>query len=291
MQRFGINHAYWGTDFGAEPGEYCRRISRAAKVGFDLLTVGQEVALMFSKSDQQMLMDTAERENVKLNYSGGFGPNQDICSDSAEERNAGIAHLQNVARKLSELQEGAELAGAITGMFRDSLRQRDMERCWENCVNSMKEAIKVAEDHGVRFSIEVLNRYEHFLINTSEQAVQFVEQVGSPNLKILLDTYHMNIEEDSFHDAIVMAGDKLGLLHIGENNRRPPGRGHIPWDEVVGALKEIDYQGDTVMEPVVLSGGIVGQYGAIWRDLTDGEDLDEAARKGLEFYRSKLASV
>jgi D-psicose/D-tagatose/L-ribulose 3-epimerase len=291
MKRFGINHAYWGTDFGAEPQEYCRRISRAAKVGFDLLTVGQEVALVFSKSDQQMLLDTAKRENVKLNYSGGFGPNQDICSDSSEQRNAGTAHLQNVARKLSELQEGAELAGAITGMFRDSLRQRDMERCWENCVNSMKEAIKVAEDHGVLFSIEVLNRYEHFLINTSEQAVQFVEQVGSPNLKILLDTYHMNIEEDSFHDAIVKAGDKLSILHIGENNRRPPGRGHIPWDEVVGALKEIDYQGDTVMEPVVLSGGIVGQYGAIWRDLTDGEDLDEAARKGLEFYRSKLASV
>ncbi len=291
MQRFGISHTYWGTDFGAEPEEYCRRISRAATVGFDLLTVGQEVPLMFSKSDQQMLLDTAKRENVKLNYSGGFGPNQDICSDSAEERNAGIAHLQNLTRKLSELQEGAELAGAITGMFRDSLGQRDMERCWENCVNSMKEAIKVAEDHGVLFSIEVLNRYEHFLINTSEQAVQFVEQVGSPNLKILLDTYHMNIEEDSFHDAIVMAGDKLGLFHIGENNRRPPGNGHIPWDEVVGALKEIDYQGDTVMEPVVLSGGIVGQYGAIWRELTAGEDLDEAARKGLEFYRSKLASA
>jgi len=176
-------------------------------------------------------------------------------------------------------------------MFRDSLGRRDMERCWENCVDSMKEAIKVAEDHGVLFSIEVLNRFEHFLINTSEQAVQFVEQVGSPNLKILLDTYHMNIEEDSFRDAIVRAGDKLGLFHIGENNRRPPGRGHIPWDEVVGALKQIDYQGDTVMEPVVLSGGVVGQYLAIWRDLTDGEDLDEAARKGLEFYRSKLASV
>lgn len=291
MQRFGISHTYWGTDFGAEPEEYCRRISRAAMLGFDLLTVGQEVPLMFSKSDQQMLLDTAKRENVKLNYSGGFGPNQDICSDSAEERNAGIEHLQNVARKLSELQEDAEFAGAITGMFRDSLGRRDKERCWENCVDSMKEAIKVAEDHGVLFSIEVLNRFEHFLINTSEQAVQFVEQVGSPNLKILLDTYHMNIEEDSFRDAIVRAGDKLGLFHIGENNRRPPGRGHIPWDEVVGALKQIDYQGDTVMEPVVLPGGIVGSVLAIWRDLTDGEDLDEAARKGLEFYRSKLASV
>ena len=101
----------------------------------------------------------------------------------------------------------------------------------------------------------------------------------------------MNIEEDSLHDAIVKAGDKLGLFHIGENNRRPPGKGHIPWDEVVGALKEIDYQGDTVMEPVVLFGGLTGRYLAIWRDMTGGVDLDEAAKKGLEFYKAKLASA
>lgn len=291
MNRIGITHNYWGTEFSAEPDEYCRRISRAASLGFDLLTVGQEVPLAFSKSDRQKVLDTAERENVKLNYSGGFGPKQDICSYSAEVRNSGITHLQNIARSLAEIQEDAEFAGAITGAFRDSLRDREMKRCWENCVNSMKETMKVVEDNGVTFSIEVLNRFEHFLINTSEQAVQFVEDVASPNLKILLDTYHMNIEEDSFHDAIVKAGDKLGLFHIGENNRRPPGNGHIPWNEVVGALKQIDYQGDTVMEPVVLSGGIVGSVLAIWRDLTDESDLDEAARKGLEFYKGKLASV
>ena len=291
MGRIGIIHGYWGTEFGAKPEEYVERISRAAGLGFDLLTVGQEVPLLFSKSDQQRLMDTCERENVKLNYSGGFAPNQDICSDVAEERSAGVKHLQDVARGVSELQKDAEFGGCITGVFRASLGDRDKEQCWENCVGSMREAIKVAEDCGVLFSIEVLNRFEHFLINTSEQAVQFVEQVGSPNLKILLDTYHMNIEEDSFSDAIVGAGDKLGLFHIGENNRRPPGCGHIPWDEVVGALKKIDYQGDTVMEPIVRSGGLVGKYLAIWRDLVELNELDKAAKEGLDFYKGKLASA
>ena len=291
MKRLGIVHNYWGSDFGATPEEYVRRIERAANLGFDLLTVGQEVPLTFSKSDQQLLLDTAKREEVKLNYSGGFAPNQDICSDSAEDRDAGIKHLQTIAIEIAKLQDDGEFGGAITGVFRAGLGDRDENQCWEDCVNSMKEAIKVAEDHGVLFSIEVLNRFEHFLINTSEQAVEFVDQVGSPNLKILLDTYHMNIEEDSFHDAIVMAGDKLGLFHIGENNRRPPGNGHIPWDEVVGALKQIDYQGDTLMEPFVRSGGLVGKYLAIWRDLADAGDLDDAARKGLEFYKGKLASV
>ena len=291
MSRIGISHNYWGSDFGASPEEYISRISRAANLGFNLLTVGQEVPLQFSASDQQRVLGAAKDENVKLNYSGGFAPNQDICSASAEDRKAGIKHLQDIAIKIAALQEDAEFGGCITGVFRASLGDRDKGQCWADCVASMQEAVMVAEDHGVLFSIEVLNRFEHFLINTSEQAVQFVEQVASPNLKILLDTYHMNIEEDSFAGAIIEAGDKLGLFHIGENNRRTPGNGHIPWDEVVGALKQIDYQGDTVMEPFVRSGGLVGKYLAIWRDLEDADDLDEAAQEGLEFYKAKLASA
>ena len=288
MNRIGIVHNYWGTDFTASPDLYCERISRAAGIGFDLLTLQMD-AIFYSKADKQKLLDTAEKENVKLNYSGGFGPNMDICSDSAEDRDRGIKHLQNTARLLADMQEGAEFAGAITGVFRDTLSGRDKGNCWANCVNSMKEIVKAAEDHGVLFSLEVLNRFEHFLINTCDDALRFVDEVGSPNLKILLDTYHMNIEEDSIGEAIIKAGDKIGLFHIGENNRNVPGKGHIPWDEVVGALKQIDYHGDTVMEPIVLAGGGTGGPLAIHRDLTGGKDLDELAREGLEFYRGKLA--
>ena len=120
---------------------------------------------------------------------------------------------------------------------------------------------------------------------------QGLDEVGSPNLKMMLDTYHMNIEEDSLGRAIVRAGDQLGTFHIGENNRRPPGRGHIPWDEVVAALREIDFDRDTVMEPIVHMGGGVGNLLALWRDMTDGRDLDEAAREGLEFYRARLLAA
>lgn len=290
MSRIGIVHNYWGTDFTASPDVYCSRISRAAGIGFDLLTVQMD-AIFYSKADKQKLLDAAEKDNVKLNYSGGFAPNMDICSDSAEDRDRGIKHLQNTAHLLADMQEGAEFAGAITGVFRDTLSGRDKQDCWDHCVASMKEIMVAAEDQGVVFSLEVLNRFEHFLVNTCDDALRFVDQVGSPNLKILLDTYHMNIEEDSLGEAIVKAGDKIGLFHIGENNRNVPGKGHIPWDEVVGALKQIDYQGDTVMEPVVLAGGATGGPLAIHRDLTGGQDLDELAREGLEFYRAKLASV
>lgn len=290
MGRIGIVHNCFGRDFTASPDLYCERLSRAARIGFELMTVQMD-AIYYSADDKRRLLDTAEKENVKLNYSGGVGRNMDICADSAEDRERGIKHLQGAVQILADMQEGAEFAGAITGVFRDALNGRDKQRCWDNSVNSMREITKAAEDHGVFLSIEVLNRYEHFLVNTCDQALEYIEQVGSPNLKILLDTYHMNIEEESMGGAIIKAGDKLGLFHIGENNRNVPGRGHIQWDEVAAALKQIDYQGDTEMEPFVLSGGNAGGPLAIHRDLSGGMEIDELLREGLEFYKGKLASA
>ena len=102
------------------------------------------------------------------------------------------------------------------------------------------------------FYVEVVNRFEQYLLNTCEEALDYCGRVGSSHCQILLDTFHMNIEEDSIFDAIVNAGNQLGHLHIGETNRRAPGRGRIPWDEVAGALKKIDYTGSIVMEPFLI---------------------------------------
>jgi D-psicose/D-tagatose/L-ribulose 3-epimerase len=121
-----------------------------------------------------------------------------------------------------------------------------------------------------------------------------VEAVGSHNLKLLLDTFHMNIEEDSIGGAIVTAGDKLGHFHIGENNRRAPGQAHMPWNEIASALKEIDYQGRVVMEPFVKMGGEMGRDIKVWRDLSSNVDeaqLDADAREALAFIRNKLAQA
>jgi D-psicose/D-tagatose/L-ribulose 3-epimerase len=106
---------------------------------------------------------------------------------------------------------------------------------------------------------------------------------------MLLDTFHMNIEEDSFRGAILQAGDKLGHVHTGETNRRPPGRGRIPWEEVFGALKEIGYTGSIVMEPFLLPGGQVGRDISVFRDLTEGLDLDDEARRACAFTKEHLA--
>jgi D-psicose/D-tagatose/L-ribulose 3-epimerase len=89
--------------------------------------------------------------------------------------------------------------------------------------------------------------------------MSYIADVGSPILHAHLDTFHMNIEENSLSGAILSAGSCLGHFHVGENNRKPPGTGFLPWTEIVQALKQIDYQGQIVVEPFVLSGGTIGR--------------------------------
>ena len=113
--------------------------------------------------------------------------------------------------------------------------------------------------------------------------------MGSTNIKVELDTFHMNIEENSFAEAIEKTGDMIGHVHIGENNRRPPGTGCLPWDEIFGALRKIGYEGRIVMEPFVLTGGEVGRDVSLWREIMPPDtNLDAAAKQALEFVRGKL---
>jgi D-psicose/D-tagatose/L-ribulose 3-epimerase len=158
----------------------------------------------------------------------------------------------------------------------------------ERSIECMKEVMKVVEDNELTFSMEAVNRFEHYLLNTSKEAVEYVEQVGSDRCKILLDTFHMNIEEDSFQEAIITAGDKLGHFHLGETNRRPPGQGRIPWDEVMGALRKIGYSGAIVMEPFLMPGGAVGRDIRVYRDLLGSADMDEQAQAACTFVRGKV---
>jgi D-psicose/D-tagatose/L-ribulose 3-epimerase len=133
-----------------------------------------------------------------------------------------------------------------------------------------------------------LNRFETDFINTCDQALEMIAAVGSPALKVHLDTFHMNIEEKDPGAAIRKVGGLLGHVHCSENDRGTPGTGHVDWKGVFAALRDVNYDGWLVIESFVLGNEAIAKAAAIWRDIApSGDDL---AREGLAFLR-RMAST
>ena len=158
---------------------------------------------------------------------------------------------------------------------------------WERSVDHVRRAAEYAEPAGVVLAEEVVNRFELYHLNTLDQAISFVDQVGHPSCRIHLDTFHAHIEEKRPADAIRRAGDRIAHVHISENDRGVPGTGGVAWDSIFEALQEIGYDGWLTVEAF---GNFLPNLAAatrIWRRLFDSED--ELARDALRFLQARLA--
>jgi len=281
-----MHYGYWTQYWGSEPLQF---VQRAKKCGFDILEVNAPKVTLMSDAERDVLRGAVADAGLSLTYSIGMTADMDLASEDAGTRQKGIAFLQKVARAMKYMG-GTILAGINYSSWpRKLLPGEDKQILTDRAVKGVREAIKAAEDNDVIFCVEVVNRFEQFIMNTAAEGIAFAEKVGSPNCKILLDTFHMNIEEDSLRGSIVETGNWLGHFHLGETNRRPPGRGRIPWPEIFGALREINYQGAVVMEPFLLPGGEVGRDISVYRDLLGSADLDEEAARSAQFVRSEQA--
>jgi D-psicose/D-tagatose/L-ribulose 3-epimerase len=284
MNPIGIHYGYWTQSWGSEPLQF---VQRAKKCGFDILEVNAPKVTLMTDAERDVLKGAVADAGLSLTYSVGLKGDMDLVSEDVAPRKKGIAFLQDVARAMKYMG-GTILAGINYSSWpRQLLPGEDKRILTDRAIEGVREAIKAAEDNDVIFCVEVVNRFEQFIMNTAAEGIAFAERVGSPNCKVLLDTFHMNIEEDSLRGSIIEAGNWLGHFHLGETNRRPPGRGRIPWPEIFGALREINYQGAVVMEPFLLPGGEVGRDISVFRDLLGNADLDEEAARSAQFVRSE----
>lgn len=284
MNPIGMHYGYWTQYWGSEPLQF---IKRAQKCGFDILEVNAPKVARMSDAERDVLKGAIADAGISLTYSIGMTADMDLVSEDTATRRKGIAFLQQIARAMKQMG-GTVLAGINYSSWpRKLLSGEDKQILTDRAIEGVREAMKAAEDNDVIFCVEVVNRFEQFIMNTAAEGIAFAERVGSPNCKILLDTFHMNIEEDSLGGSIVEAGNWLGHFHLGETNRRPPGRGRIPWPEIFGALRQINYQGAVVMEPFLLPGGEVGRDISVYRDLLGSADLDEEAARSVQFVRSE----
>ena len=135
--------------------------------------------------------------------------------------------------------------GLVRGRIREGFSRKDTEGWF---AESLFECEKVAKEFGVTLALEPLNRYETNFINTLDEGINFIKKNRFENVKILADTFHMNIEEVCITEAVIAAGDYLAHVHFADSNRCAPGDGHLDFRGIVDALTKMKYKGFIAME-------------------------------------------
>ena len=285
--KYGIYAPYWTHEWATENEHY---IPKVKQLGFDVLEIScvNLIQKYTTKAQLLALKQCAADNGVTL--TAGYGPTkaQNICSADPEAVKRAMDFFLDLLPKLQILGVKILGGGLYTYWPLDPALPVDKEGDLERAIANMRILSKTAEDCDVTLGMEVLNRYEGYMINTCEECKAFIDAVGSSHVKIMLDTFHMNIEEDNMAAAIRRAGPDLCHLHLGEQNRRVPGKGTLPWQEIGQALRDINYQGAAVMEPFVMKGGTIGSQIKVWRDLVPNateEMLDRDAEGAVRFVR------
>ena len=284
--QYGIYYSYWEKAWIAD---YIPYVKKVKDLGFDILEVGCHHFLGMEDEYLERLKAEAEAQGIVL--TGGYGPDaaHNIASPDPEIVKAAFDKYEATFKKMKTAGV-KKLGGGLYSYWPvDYTKPFDKPADLQRSIDNIRTLADMAKDYDITLGMEVLNRFEGYLLNTCEEAVDFVTKVDRPNVKIMLDSFHMNIEEDSYGDAIRLAGSLLGHLHVGEANRRCPFEGgRLPWAEMGEALHDIGYTGDVVMEPFVRMGGEVGQDIRVWHDLSKGasdEQLDADAAKSVAFLR------
>ena len=285
--KYGTLYAYWTHEW---TGDYKHFAKKVADIGFDILEISAGDLLTMSDSYLAELKALARDLGIIITSNIGPAKKYDVGSSDPETRERGIKFLSDIMKQMDKL-DSRSIVGVMYTYWPCDFTDLDKPAIWARGVDSVKKLGHVAGELGIDYCLEVVNRFETNILNTAEEGVQFCRDVDMPAVKLLLDTFHMNIEEDSMGGAIRTAGKLLGHVHVGEANRKLPGQGRLPWDEIGAALREIGYDGNVVMEPFVKMGGKVGSDIKVWRDLSDNADeaqMDVNIKKSLEFLRSKF---
>lgn len=285
--KYGIYFAYWEKEWAAD---YKKYIDKIAELGFDVLEISCAAFKNTYTTDEQLieLKNYAAEKNVIL--TAGYGPNafENLSSEDEQIQKDAIEFFKETLRKLNVM--GIKfVGGGLYGYWPvDYSKPIDKEADLARSIKNMKIVAKYAEEYDVTLGMEVLNRFEGYMLNTCDEAIAYVNAVDSPKVGIMLDTFHMSIEEENIAAAIRKAGDRLVHLHLGERNRMVPGKGTMPWDEIGQALRDINYQHAAVMEPFVMPGGTIGEQVKVFRNLvpdTSEAALDADAKASLQFVR------
>lgn len=280
--RFSIYYGYFVQSEELMWEDYVERAHRAGADGIELSALAlQEVV----PERRKKIACMARERELAITFATALKADGDISSPNPIARRNGVEELKRQIL-LAEEMGGSHICGIIYGLSKNMPQGIAFNRGThlQNALEPLYEAGTFAYDHGIQLCVEIVNRFETPLLNTVEEGVAFVTQIGNKGVRLHLDTFHMNIEEDDICKAIRRAKGWVSHLHFSENNRKLPGGGHLPWRQILLALQEIDYNGGIAIESLARPFGNFSDRLNIWRDYVH-TGIDEDLKESLRFLR------
>lgn len=276
--KYGVSTWLWQSPFSTASISLFPKIKA---MGYDVVEIPvEDPALIDGAIVKKALLDN----DLLPSVCGAFGPTRDLTSPDLALHENCFDYLKKCF-ELCALLEVDFLAGpmysAVGKARMVSKEQRKME--WELAVANLYKVCELAKSFGQSIALEPLNRFESDLVNTAEDVMRLVSDINHESAKVLLDGFHMTIEEKNIREAINLVGDKLIHVQVSENHRGIPGTGLTPWNDFKLGLADIHYQGAMVIESFTpdikeLAGAV-----CIWKTLANSQD--EFASEGLHFLK------
>ncbi len=275
----GIEVFYWLDRWTDDQASV---LGKVATAGF----AGAEISLMAGLDvDVTDLAKAATAAGVEIVCSTGLSADADISSPDPRVRAAGREHLRRCLYEAAEL--GSPILGGVTYAPWMALPDVDLDGYRHRSAAELSVVAEEAASLGLVVCLEVLNRFETSMFNTVAECLAFIDEIGHPAVRVQVDTFHMNMEEDDLAAAIRLAGDRLGHVQVAANNRRAPQFGHIDWVAFRSALDDVAYNRWLVFETFPNPAVETGRSTRAWRSLAG--DLDAEARDAAAFMRRVLA--
>jgi len=277
--KIGLNLWIWDSPF--DSGKHLNLFDKVRASGGEVIEFGlEEDAIVEVNRVRQALRDN----NLACSLVGLYGPPRDLSLDGPTQR-AGLDYTKRAIDLCAEI--GADLlTGAVMGVGGTELISESARRArFERCAAALRHIGDWAQAAGIRFAVEILNRYETNLLNTAAEALELMRQVDHASVGVHLDSFHMSLEENRLDEAIRLVGSKLLHFHGSDSHRGTPGDALVRWDQVADGLAAIHYDGYVVIESFNYRSPL-GPLAKAWRPYASSPD--DLAQRGLTFLRDML---
>ena len=277
--QIGVNLWVWGAPITTEHIE--EKIPLAAEMGFDAV----EIPLADPEGfDHDRAASLLREHDLDVGVVAAMSEDRDLLHDDPDVRANGRQYLKTCI-ETADAVGATQLGGPLYAAVGRTWQMTDAERA--DAVDLVVDQLRSLADHAaerdVTLCVEPLNRFETSFLNTVDQGFEVIDRVERTNCRLLLDTFHMNIEEKSITNAIEAAGDRIGYFHACGNDRGAPGNDHIDWAGVAAALESAGYDDKAIIESFTPEVESIAKAAAIWRPLEESQDV--LASDGLSNLR------